>query len=703
LKLLVTSREALHIRGEHVFSVPPLTVPGADLKQQSLEKLATYEAVQLFVDRASAVRSDFELTKENATTVAGICSRLDGLPLAIELAAARITLFPPRVLLERVGNRLKLLQGGARDFPVRQQTLRGAIDWSYDLLSTEEQRLFALLSVFISCTFEEVEVVAGGIRQLDEMHMDIFDGLGSLLDKNLIRRTDQNSGETRLLMLETIREYAQEQLEKDPEFNAATRRAHAAYFGNFVQLHWKRLTGDERETALREIESDIENVRTAWNYWVEDVNLEQLQKLTDFLWLFYDARGWYYATVGLTTDLLKVLSSIESTSERAQQEILLQTSLARVLMAINGCTPEVEKAYTRALELCQTHGEIPQSFPVMRALAGFYSYTADFNKSADFGKKILNLAERMDDRNMRAEGHLVYGYNLAFLGRVMEGMEHLEKGIALYDPDLRGSQSFLMGNNPGVTSYTTSALCLWMTGSPDRALKQADNAITLAKRLNHPFSLAYALFHTGLLHLWRREFDIVVERTKAALEIAGKYEFQIWEAVATCLQGAALAGIGRAEEGLLEVKRGMDMYTELKTPPVFWPILLMIQAITCLQTGDTRKALILIDEALGIMGQSAGNPILAEFYRLKGDVLLLISQENFIQAEALYRKALDLARQQQTLMFELKTSMSLGKLLLNQGKAEEGRQLLNTAYDKFTEGFSTIDVIEAKELLSDLS
>ncbi|MHA2061703.1 MAG: hypothetical protein ACW963_05355, partial [Candidatus Sifarchaeia archaeon] len=137
-----------------------------------------------------------------------------------------------------------------------------------------------------------VEVVAGGIKQLDETHMDIFDGLASLLDKSLIGRIDQSNGEPRLLMLETIKEYAAERLEKDTEFNAAARRAHAFYYGNFAQLNWKRLTGDRRETALREIESDIDNVSTAWNYWVEEVNLEQLQKLTDFLWLFYDAQGW---------------------------------------------------------------------------------------------------------------------------------------------------------------------------------------------------------------------------------------------------------------------------------------------------------------------------------------------------------------------------------------------------------------------------
>jgi tetratricopeptide (TPR) repeat protein len=504
-------------------------------------------------------------------------------------------------------------------------------------------------------------------------------------------------------MLETIREYATEQLENDAEFNAAARRAHAVYFSNFAQLQWKHLIGEAREIALREIDSDINNVKTAWNYWVEEVNLEQLQKLTDFLWLFYDARGWYYETVGITTDLLKVLSTSQSTPERAQQEILLQTSLARVLMAINGCTPEVEKAYTRALELCQKHGEIPQSFPVMRALAGFYSYITDFNKSAEFGKQILDLAERMDDNNMRAEGHLLYGYNLAFLGSVIEGMEHLQKGIAIYDPDLHGAQSFRIGNNPGVTFYTTNAFFLWMTGYPDRALAQADKAIILAKKLNHPYSLAYALFHTGLLHLWMLEFDTVLERAQTTLELARKYGFQIWEAVATCLQGAALTGIGRLEEGLLDVKRGNDMYSELKTPPVFWPILLFIQAITLVQTKRNKEALVLIDEAFGIFGDGAEYPLLAEFYRLKGDVLLIISPENIIQAKSLYRKALDLARKQQTLMFELKTSLSLSMLLKNQGKVQEGKQLLSIVYGKFTEGFSTFDLMEAKKLLSNLS
>jgi hypothetical protein len=194
-----------------------------------------------------------------------------------------------------------------------------------------------------------------------------------------------------------------------------------------------------------------------------------------------------------------------------------------------------------------------------------------------------------------------------------------------------------------------------------------------------------------------------MERAQATTEIARTYKFHIWEAVASCLQGAALTGVGRTEDGLLDVKRGMDMYTDLKTPPVFWPILLLIQAITLVQAERSKEALSLINEAITIIGQSAESPLLAEFYRLKGEVLIIISKDNMLQVESIFREVLDLTRQQETKMFELRTSMSLTKLLQNQGKLQEAQLLLSTVYNKFTEGFSTIDMIEAKKLLSNLS
>jgi predicted ATPase len=701
LKLLVTSRETLHLRGEYVFPVPPLGLPDTNFKKQSLEQFTQFEAVRLFIDRALAVKPDFEVTNENAPAVAEICIRLDGLPLAIELAASRISIFSPKALLERIEGRLKLLRGGARDLPARQQTLRSTIDWSYELLDKYEKQLFVLLSVFSGFNFESVENTAGRIKQLDEKGLDILDELISLIDKSLIRREDQNREGSRLLMLETIREYAAERLNENSEFASNARRAHADYFAEFTQNLWDLLIGPERDSTLEKIEPDIENMKIAWRYWISEGNLEQLHKLTNTLWLIYDAKGWYNASIGLTSDLLNVLASNPSTPARARLEIMLQTSLARALMAIKGCTPEVENAYTNALELCKKYGEIPQSYPILRALAGFYAYIADFKKSAEFGKQILELAKEVNDVNMEVDGCLVYGYNLVFMGNPKQGLEYLEKGIANYNPEIRDSHSFRFGNNQGVTSHTTSALCRWMIGFPDRALKLAEAAITLANKLNHPFNVAYALFHTCLLHLWRQEIEIVLKLSNAVLDIAEKHEFPIWKAVATCMHGSALSAMGQTEKGLAEFKQGIDMYAELKTPPVFWPILLILKAGTHIQSGQSKVGLELIDEALKTIGEHTTNPLLAEVLRIKGDVLLLVSPENHNEAESLFIKSLNISRKQETLMFELHAAMSLNRLWQQKGKIEEGQQILREAYNKFTEGFTTADLMEAKKMLAD--
>ncbi len=703
LKLLITSREALHLRGEYIYPVPPLGLPRADLKQPSLEQLTQYESVQLFIERVLAVKPDFEVTNENAPAVTEICFRLDGLPLAIELAAARIRLFSPQALLERVGSRLKLLRGGARDLPVRQQTLRDTIDWSYEMLDHGEQRLFALLSVFASCTFEEAEMVAGGIKNLDGIGMDIFDSLASLVDKSLIRQTDQGTGEPRLLMLETIREYAAERLEQDSEFSAAARRVHATYFADFAQRQWERLTGEGREAALQEMESDIENVRTAWRYWVEERDLEQLSKFVDSLWLLYDVRGWYHATVNLTNDLLNVLASTPSTPERAQQEIMLQTSLARALMATKGYTQEVERAYERALELCENAGEIPQLFPVLRGLASFYILRTEYEKATQMGERILRLAEHLDDIDMKVEGHMVLGYNLAFRTRPQIGLEHLEKAISLYDPGRQRVRHLGLGTNPGVISLTVSALFLWMLGYLDRARKRAAESILLAQKLNHSYSIAYAQFHNGLLNVWLKDYETAQESAQNVLELAEAHGFQIWNAVGLCLQGAALVGKGSTEKGLVLIEQGMNAYRGLKTPPVFWPLLLHLCAGAYGAASRPQDGLRLMNEAIEIALASSAKTLASEFIILKGELLLALSSQNATEAESLYQLAVNNALEVRAPMLELRAAMRLSRLWQAQGNTEQARKLLSDAYAKIIEGFTAADLKEASALLADLS
>jgi predicted ATPase/DNA-binding CsgD family transcriptional regulator len=226
LRILVTSRTRLRLSGEHEHVVPPLEVANSD-EQISYDAAAESPAVQLFVARACAVRESFALTAENAATVAEICRRLDGLPLAIELAAARVKVLSPLALLARLEHRLTILTDGGRDLPARQQTMRDAISWSYDLLSAPEQRLFRRLSIFVGgCTFAAVEAIANAPGDLD---IDPLDGLTSLVNKSLLQRVEAADGEPRFSMLETIRELGQERLGAHGELDEA-RRCHASYF-----------------------------------------------------------------------------------------------------------------------------------------------------------------------------------------------------------------------------------------------------------------------------------------------------------------------------------------------------------------------------------------------------------------------------------------------------------------------------------------
>ena len=227
LKVLVTSQALLHVYGEHELPVPALAAPDIKSVPTAPEALLRFPAVALFLERAKAVRNNFALTKENATAVAAICRRLDGLPLAIELAASRIKLLSPAAMLTRLESSLNLLTGGARDLPVRQQTLRGTVEWSYSLLDAPEQSLFRRLSVFIGgCTLEAVEAVC---YTKCDLGMDVLNAMASMVDKSLAQQIEQPGQETRFLMLSAIRELALERLAASGE-ESATRRAHAAYY-----------------------------------------------------------------------------------------------------------------------------------------------------------------------------------------------------------------------------------------------------------------------------------------------------------------------------------------------------------------------------------------------------------------------------------------------------------------------------------------
>lgn len=700
LTVLVTSREALNVQGEHVYPVPPLALPEAEDGHDAIAALGDSEAVQLFVERARAVRPDFELTAQNANAVRELCIRLDGLPLAIELATARLALLSPSALVERLGHRLDLLKGGARDAPERQRALRDTILWSYELLTEQEQQLFALLAVFSGMTVESVEAVAGRTQAIDAL--DVFDGLSSLVDKSLLHRSDTPSG-SRLVMLETIRAFATEQLDANPTLRDAARRAHAEHFAEWTLHQCEKLTGDEREAAAERMAADIGNLNEAWRYWVAEADFEELGKLTDGLWLLYNVRGWYYETATLIRDLLAVLSSAPANEERLLQQMLLQTSLARVLLATEGYTSETQRAYERALELCEVQDELPQLLPVLRGLSTFCIYRAEFEAAVRIGEQLLALAERFDDTRARVEGHTVIGASKGMLAHFQPGIDHLEQGIAAYDIVARKVERFEAGNDPGVVCQVVEGMLLWMNGSPDRGLARGYEAITLAEQLHHPQSKAYANFHTGLIHIWRREGERAAEQADAVIETAAVHDFPVWTAAASCLRGAAIAASGFIDDGLRDFESALVRYRALQLPPVFWPSLLQLYAIILGQAGRPDDGIARIDEAMTLLsGQPEPQTLSSELLTVKGS-LLLDGGSSPAAAEAVLVDALERADRLAAPMFQLRASLALARCWIAQGNSEPAAQTLRIAYDRLQEGFDTADLRDAKQLLDELA
>lgn len=316
LKVLVTSRAPLHLSGEHHFAVPPLTLPDPQCGEP-VDQVVQSEAGALFVARAQAVARDFVVTPANASAVAEICARLDGLPLALELAAARITFFPPAALLARLQHRLTFLTGGARDLPARQQTIRATIGWSYNLLTEAEQQLFRRLAVFVGgCTLEAAETIC----DVDgDLASDLLARLQSLVDNNLLQQRERGEGEPRITMLETIREYALERLVTSGELERLQRR-HAAYFMRLAEAAESALRGPQQGLCLNRLDMDLANFRAALAWSQTAVGCDTGLRLAVALVPFWTRRGYFSeGSDWLTGALAHIAAAPPTEADRARR------------------------------------------------------------------------------------------------------------------------------------------------------------------------------------------------------------------------------------------------------------------------------------------------------------------------------------------------------------------------------------------------
>lgn len=386
LHVLATSRIPLRLRREYEHAVPPLDVPDpADLAD--VETFSQYESVALFIQRARAVRDSFAVTNDNAPAVAEICARLDGLPLAIELAAARIKLFPPQALLQRLDSRLKLLTGGARDLPQRHQTLRGTIDWSYSLLSPTEQMLFARLSLFAGgWTFEAAERVCN-----EDGSLDLIEELASLVDKSLVRQEGED--EPRFSMLETIREYAAEKLNEQGESDGI-RDAHARYFlsqAEEAQPFLDRRVGRE---WLDRLVPERDNLRSAFRRLLDDGTTEEAARMASALW------GFWRSLPGSWTEGRQQLE--EALSRPGLSDLTRAEALMRLCNALahEGAVGRVEEAAREVVAIGRRLGDPATEFRGTVALWVTTVNRGNRDETAALYTACLALAEQTTDREI---------------------------------------------------------------------------------------------------------------------------------------------------------------------------------------------------------------------------------------------------------------------------------------------------------------
>jgi predicted ATPase/class 3 adenylate cyclase len=502
LKVLATSRIALRLYGEQEYPVPPLEVPDP-VRLPPLERLTQYEAVKLFVERARAVKPDFEVTNESAPALAEICVRLDGLPLAIELAAARVRVLPPHQMLERLGNRLKLLKGGARDLPARQQTLRGTIDWSYDLLNEEEKALFWRLSVFSrGHTLEAAEEVCDPEGKLDALEV-----VGSLLEKSLLRREEGVGGEPRFVMLETVHEYASEKLIESGQ-DEKIKRAHAEYFLAMAEEANVELRGPEAAKGLERLEAEHDNMRAALS-WAKGRQKNELGlRLAGALWRFwwtrgYDSEGRRWLEGALAMD---GRGSVES---RAM-------ALAGVgaLASHQGDFDRAEEALVEGLELLV--GEQTERSEVklhlLLTLGHVELETEDYDKATRLFEESLSLS--------REEGN---GWGLArsvmSLATVVHEQDELERATELYEEgmDLFREQGDKLGlarclNNLGLVMYSR--------GDLGRAAELTEESVSLLRELGAGADTAVGLCNLGWMVLLRNDIGRAADLFIECLDLA---------------------------------------------------------------------------------------------------------------------------------------------------------------------------------------
>ncbi len=463
VEILVTSRTLLRVQGEHGYEVPPLPVPSPN--GHSPQELSANPAVRLFVERAAAIRRGFVLNEENASAVAEVVRKLDGLPLAIELASARIRILSAGELLARLDRRLGALTGGGRDLPERQRTLRGTIDWSHDLLDPEERRLFARVSIFAGGWSREGAEAVGA----EGLGIDVLDGLESLVEKSLVHRVMASHDEIRFDMLETIREYARERLEASGD-GAATARRHARYLREQAERAEPNLTGPQADRWLDQLRHEVDNIRTALRWALDSgrtADLEPGLLTAAALWRYWqqtgairEANDWFSALIEASADP-DLKPALAKALDAAGSIAYWQNDIARA-----------SELYERALALAREVGDRRTAADALTNVGLMPLLSGDIPRAQELLGQAVEAWKEVGDEWQAAIATVYYGYTYFYLDQHEEALRYLEEIMPLVRE--RGDRFWM------INALTGMAQTQRFLGRYDVARRNYEEAIRLA-------------------------------------------------------------------------------------------------------------------------------------------------------------------------------------------------------------------------------
>src|ERR1700726_4477394 len=693
VRILAPSREALRTQGEHVHRLAPLALP-PETAQITSQEAVSFSAIQLFVARGGRALAEFGLTDANTEAVVDICRKLDGMPLAIELATSRIDVLGISGLLTRLGDRLQLLSHGQRTARSRHRTLHATLAGSYDFLEPDEEVVLRRLAIFTGAFGLKA---AQSVVAFDGLPpSEVIDHIANLAIKSLVVATIDDSGAIYRL-LDTTRAYASEKLVAAGEADQVASQ-HVAWVLEALSSAEREIGTASATTLLSDHRRLIGDIRSALD-WAFSPNGNSMMgaALVDSsasLWLrlslVSECRRWVEhalaSCVGMDPSLRMRLMA-------ARAIVLLYTSRGMI-------SAEMQEVWTGVLEIA---GQLDDVQYGLRALWGLWSFEQNVGRFPE----ALNLARRFCDLAMRssnpvdlATGDRIFGVSLHYHGDQVDAETYFERSLARLDPTVHGPHAIHFQYNQSLAARAYMPKILWLRGFPEAALRAARSVVDDAVAFGHALSLGLVLvvaacpvaLLVGDIEAARRFVDMLLSTSTI-------HAIDLYHTEGSCFSGAVLVRGGKPLEGRGLLLRAMSGPPYMESDLHRLEMLIeLAQAFAC--TGDFQQGIDVLDEALAASARREERWCMAELLRMKAEMLLGMGASGLeADAEELLERSLDWARRQGALSWELRAASSLARLRLRQGDAREGRACLEPVYARFTEGFDTADLAAARQLL----